>query len=114
MESNRESARRSRERKRQHLEELIRESARLGSENDDLRRRIEEAAQRCQGVDSQNDVLRGQLAELATRLENLNAVLRMVQEFSGVAVDIPEMPDPLLQPWRLPCPAKAVWPPTTA
>jgi hypothetical protein len=35
-------------------------------------------------------------------------VLRVVEEFSGVAMDIQdELPvdDPLLRPWQLPCPA---------
>jgi len=82
--SNRESARRSRLRKQQHLDELVQEVARLQAEN---------------------------AAELGDRLRSVNEVLRVVEEFSGVAMDIQEeipADDPLLRPWQLPYPAAAM------
>jgi hypothetical protein len=50
-------------------------------------------------------------AELGDRLRSVNEVLRVVEEFSGVAMDIQEeipADDPLLRPWQLPYPAAAM------
>ncbi|CAA6654401.1 unnamed protein product [Spirodela intermedia] len=96
MESNRESARRSRMRKQQHLDELIKQAAQLDEENQFAK------------LDLENAILGARVMELTERLQSLNSVLYMVEEFSGVAMDIPEIPDPLLKPWQLPCPSQAI------
>jgi hypothetical protein len=62
-------------------------------------------------VEQENSVLRARAAELADRLRSVNEVLRVVEEFSGVAMDIQDglpVDDPLLRPWQLPCPAAAM------
>ncbi|KAL9252667.1 Ocs element-binding factor 1-like protein [Drosera capensis] len=73
MESNRESARRSRLRKQQHIEDLIKEIARLERENEEWGRRIDELERMCGSVEAENAVLRSEKqrlrAELAVLLE---------------------------------------------
>ncbi|KAL5717563.1 hypothetical protein ACHQM5_010546 [Ranunculus cassubicifolius] len=39
------------------------------------------------------------------RLQSLNSVLHLIEEVSGFNMDIPEISDPLLKPWHLPCPS---------
>ncbi|GAB4830575.1 bZIP transcription factor 53 [Ancistrocladus abbreviatus] len=104
MISNRESARRSRMRKQQHLDDLVKEVTKLQSENAKLMKSINESTQYYIGVESENNVLRAQVMELTDRLRSLNSVLQIVEEVSGLAMDIPEIPDALLEPWQLPCP----------
>ncbi|KAJ6816538.1 uncharacterized protein M6B38_273110 [Iris pallida] len=105
MLSNRESARRSRMRKQQRLDELLAQAAQLKEENVRIAMQLGVMTQQLLAVGGDNAVLRTQVAELTERLRSLSSVLRFVEEFSGMAVDIPEMPDPLLRPWQLPCPA---------
>ncbi|XP_050204055.1 bZIP transcription factor 53 [Mercurialis annua] len=103
MISNRESARRSRQRKQKQMEDLINEAALLQNENSKLRQSADVSSQRYAEVKSANDVLKAQANELTDRLRSLNSVLQLVEDYSGFAVDIPEIPDPLLRPWQLPC-----------
>lgn len=106
--SNRESARRSRVRKQQHLDELIGQEQKLVEENKKLREMIDGASQLYLGFASDNNVLRAQLAELTDRLRSLNSVLQIASEVSGLAFDIPDIPETLLEPWQLPCPVQPI------
>jgi len=109
--SNRESARRSRLRKQQHLDELVQEVARLKADNARVLGRANDIAGQYVRVDQENTVLRARAAELGDRLRSVNQVLRVVEEFSGVAMDIQEEcppDDPLLRPWQIPYPATAM------
>lgn len=106
MISNRESARRSRMRKQQHLGDLINQVSKLQSENSDLVAKINSASQMYVSVESENNVLRAQMMELTDRLNSLNSLLRVVENVSGLNVDIEELPDSLLEPWQLPCPVQ--------
>ncbi|KAH6799762.1 hypothetical protein C2S51_036246 [Perilla frutescens var. frutescens] len=106
--SNRESARRSRMRKQQRMDELIGEVAQMQEENKKLSQMIDATTQLHVSVASSNDVLRAQVAELTDRLRSLNSVLQIASEVSGLVVDIPEIPDTLLEPWQLPCPIQPV------
>lgn len=108
MISNRESARRSRIRKQQHLDELLAQISQLKNENNDVMHKIDGATQAFVGVSSENNVLRAQLTELTDRLQSMNCILHVAQEVSGLVMDIPELPDTLLEPWQLPCPVQPV------
>ncbi|KAJ4786659.1 hypothetical protein LUZ62_037905 [Rhynchospora pubera] len=108
MISNRESARRSRQRKQQHLDDLVNQVAHLKEDNARISMQATMIMDRFLSLDSDNAVLRAQLAELTGRLQSVNSVLRMLEEFSGVDMDIPEIPDPLMRPWQIPCPAQPI------
>ncbi|GJN36163.1 hypothetical protein PR202_gb25003 [Eleusine coracana subsp. coracana] len=107
MLSNRESARRSRARKQQRLEELVAEVARLQAENAQGRASIAPFDREFSKVDGENAVLRARHGELAGRLESLTSVLEVFQ-MAGAPVDIPEIPDPLLRPWQPPFPLQPI------
>jgi len=107
MLSNRESARRSRARKQQRLEELVAEVARLQAENAEVQSRIATFDREFSKVDGENAVLRARHGELAGRLESLGSVLEVLQ-MAGAPVDIPEIPDPLLRPWQPPFPMQPI------
>lgn len=103
MISNRESARRSRMRKQQHMDELMKEANDLKLQNSQVSLKIEAVSKLYISVESENNVLRAQIMELTDRLRSLNSVLQFMQDASGFAMDIPEIPDNLLEPWRIPC-----------
>ena len=104
MISNRESARRSRMKKQQHQGELISQVTTLQWENAEIVQKIKVASQMYVAVESDNNVLKAQMMELADRLRSLNSVLQIVEEVSGLNMDIPEIPVALMEPWQLPCP----------
>ncbi|XP_051141808.1 bZIP transcription factor 53-like [Andrographis paniculata] len=106
--SNRESARRSRLRKQQRLDELISQESQIQEENKKLRHMIDDASENYIKFASDNNVLRAQVLELTERLRSLNSVLSIASEVSGLAVDIPDIPETLLEPWQLPCPAQPI------
>ncbi|XP_022890525.1 bZIP transcription factor 53-like [Olea europaea var. sylvestris] len=108
MISNRESARRSRMRKQQHLDEMVGQVSQLQTENSLLSQKINNTTELYLGVASENNVLRAQLAELTDRLRSLNSVLEIVSDVSGLVLDIPDIPDTLLEPWQLPCPIHSI------
>ncbi|XP_042416908.1 bZIP transcription factor 53-like [Zingiber officinale] len=103
MLSNRESARRSRMRKQQHLKELMSEEEEIKSQNAQISMQIPAVTQQYMELESDNAVLRVQIHELTQRLQSINSMLRNVAEVSGMTMDTPEMPDPLLKPWQIPC-----------
>ncbi|XP_030451400.1 bZIP transcription factor 53-like [Syzygium oleosum] len=104
MESNRESARRSRMRKQKQVTDLLGQVSELQNANGQIAQGIDATAQKYVEIESANNVLRAQLMELTDRLRSLNSVLQVVEVVSGLAIDIPEIPDPLMEPWQLPCP----------
>ncbi|XXG84430.1 hypothetical protein AAC387_Pa10g1945 [Persea americana] len=108
MLSNRESARRSRMRKQKHLDDLINQATQLKAENSQIMTRVNIATQHYAAIESENTILRTQVMELTERLQSLNSVLHLMEEISGMAMDIPEIPDPLLRPWQLPCPSQPI------
>lgn len=95
-------------RKQQHVEGLISQVTQLQNENRLIEEKTNSVANVYIGIASQNNVLRAQLAELTDRLRALNTVLQIAEEVVGYAVDIPEIPDALLEPWQLPCPMQTV------
>lgn len=108
MISNRESARRSRMRKQKHVDELLNQVNQLKVQNSLYSDQIDATSQMYVSLASQNNVLRAQTAELTDRLKSLNCVIEIVAEANGLAVDIPEIPEILLEPWQLPCPIQPI------
>ncbi|PON72394.1 Basic-leucine zipper transcription factor [Trema orientale] len=108
MLSNRESARRSRMRKQKQLEDLTGEVSRLQIAITQIQQSINAKEQAYMQVESTNNVMRAQAMELTDRLRSLNSVLQIVEDVSGLAVDIPEIPDPLLKPWQLAYPIQPI------
>lgn len=104
MISNRESAKRSRMRKQQRMEELISQVSQLQNENSQISQSINGTTQLYFSFASENNILKAQVRELTDRLRSLNEVLYIAEEVSGLAMDIPEIPNPMLEPWQLPCP----------
>ncbi|TMW89091.1 hypothetical protein EJD97_017671 [Solanum chilense] len=108
MESNRESAKRSRMKKQQRLEELSSETTQLQNQNSICREKIDSVERNYRSIDAENNVLRAQLAELTERLNSLNSLTQFWADTTGFPVDIPEIPDTLLEPWQLPCPIQPI------
>ncbi|KAF8006663.1 hypothetical protein BT93_K0848 [Corymbia citriodora subsp. variegata] len=108
MESNRESARRSRKKKQKQVEDLLGQVSELQNANSQIAQNINVTTQKYMEIESANNVLRAQLMELTDRLRSLNSVLQVVELVSGLALDIPEVPDPLMKPWQLPCPIQPI------
>lgn len=104
MLSNRESAKRSRMRKQKQLEDLTVEASRLREENKYLAYNIKAKEEAYVEMEAANDVIRAQTMELTDRLRFLNSVLEIAGEVSGLSVEIPQIPDPLLKPWHIPHP----------
>lgn len=102
MISNRESARRSRMKKQELVQNMAKEINQLQMANKDIANKIDSTAQVYVVYKAENDVLRAQEMELAERLRSLNDILKN----SGMmGEEILEFPDPLLRPWQLPCTA---------
>lgn len=95
-------------RKQQHLDEQINQIAQLKNENSRILLQIDLLTQQFLVVDGANAMLRIQAMQLARKLESLNNVLGFVEEFSGLEMDIQEVPDPLLKPWQSPCPGMPI------
>lgn len=108
MVSKRESARRSRMRKQQHLDDLIKQVAQLKDENAKIAMQINVCTEQYLKVDGQNTILKAQIDELAGRLRSLVSVLQFIEEFSGMQMDIPEIPEPTVEPWQFPFPNQPI------
>ncbi|XP_009618859.1 bZIP transcription factor 44 [Nicotiana tabacum] len=78
MQSNRESARRSRMRKQKHLDDLIGQVAQLKKENNNILSNINLTSQQYANVEAENSVLRAQMMELSQRLQSLNEILSYI------------------------------------
>lgn len=87
MESNRESARRSRERKQKHLDDLVAQVSQLEKENKHVRATIHGTTQDFLNVQAENSVLRAQMMELTRRLESLDEILRNSRDGDNAASD---------------------------
>ncbi|KAK9724913.1 hypothetical protein RND81_05G108000 [Saponaria officinalis] len=74
MQSNRESARRSRLRKQKHLDDLTAQVVNLTQVNAQILSNINTTTQQFLEIESQNSVLRVQMSELTHRLQSLNEI----------------------------------------
>ncbi|XVE94653.1 hypothetical protein REPUB_Repub02eG0027300 [Reevesia pubescens] len=75
MESNRESARRSRMRKQKHLDDLVAQVTQLSKDNNQILTSINFTTQHYLNIEADNSVLRAQMIELSQRLDSLNEIL---------------------------------------
>ncbi|PHT39492.1 hypothetical protein CQW23_23065 [Capsicum baccatum] len=78
MQSNRESARRSRMRKQKHLDDLNGQVTQLKNENSNILNSINVTTQQYSNVEAENSVLRAQMMELTQRLQSLNEILNYI------------------------------------
>lgn len=78
MLSNRESARRSRMRKQQHLEGLSAQLDQLKKENTQMNTNIGISTQLYLNVEAENAILRAQMEELSKRLNSLNEMISFI------------------------------------
>ncbi|EXC25266.1 Protein ABSCISIC ACID-INSENSITIVE 5 [Morus notabilis] len=79
MISNRESARRSRWRKKRHLEDLTDQLNRLKQENRELKNRLGLLTHRCHVACRENDLLSAEFLALSSRLSDLCRILVAMQ-----------------------------------
>ncbi|KAL3514681.1 hypothetical protein ACH5RR_027398 [Cinchona calisaya] len=80
MQSNRESARRSRMRKQKHLDDLMAQVSQLRKENTQILSTMSITTQQFSTVDAENSVLRAQMMELTQRLQSLNDMLNYMND----------------------------------
>lgn len=78
MQSNRESARRSRMRKQKHLDDLLAQVTQLSKENNQILTSMNVTTQQFLNVESENSVLRAQMMELTQRLQSLDDIINYV------------------------------------
>ncbi|KAI8548872.1 hypothetical protein RHMOL_Rhmol07G0307800 [Rhododendron molle] len=85
MQSNRESARRSRMRKQKHLDDLMAVVTQLKDENSRIMNKMSITTQQCLNVEAENSVLSAQMGELSQRLESLNNILNCLNTTTAAA-----------------------------
>jgi len=84
MQSNRESARRSRMKKQQHMEGLSSQIEELKKENNQLSTNVGITTQMYLNVESENAILRVQMAELSNRLQSLNDIIHYIESSNSL------------------------------
>ncbi|XP_020215766.1 bZIP transcription factor 11 [Cajanus cajan] len=87
MVSNRESARRSRMRKQQHLEGLSVEVDRLKKEKEQMSGNISMTMRMLQNVEAENAILRAQMAELTNSLNSLNEIIDFINSTNSLMLE---------------------------
>ncbi|KAJ8465719.1 hypothetical protein OPV22_028271 [Ensete ventricosum] len=104
MISNRESAKRSRMRKQNHLDELTAQANHLREENSRILASFNIIKQHYAAVEAENCVLRAQAMELGSRLRSLDEILHFINiSRHGVLHDDHQMMDGSIGPWSLAC-----------
>ncbi|KAG5613372.1 hypothetical protein H5410_024653 [Solanum commersonii] len=99
MQSNRESARRSRMRKQKHLDDLMCQVTQLKKENSNILSSINMTTQQYGNVEAENSVLRAQMMELTQRLQSLNEILTYINNSNNNNNNYQE--DFQINPWNL-------------
>ncbi|CAL4914055.1 unnamed protein product [Urochloa decumbens] len=97
MTSNRLSARKSRMKRQQHVEDLAAEADRLRRENEAMRAAAEGAQRRGRALEQENRVLAAHARQLCAALLLRNSQLRLLGGVAGVPLDVPGVPDHLMQ-----------------
>lgn len=101
MKSNRESARRSRMRKQQHLDDLIVQVGHLKKDNNQIVTSLNITTQHYLTIEAENSVLRTQIMELTNRLQSLNEIIECMSGNTGFQFDENQIHDPLMRPWEM-------------
>ncbi|KAK8718358.1 hypothetical protein V6N13_045594 [Hibiscus sabdariffa] len=104
MQSNRESARRSRARKQKQLKDLSNEQSALQKENSQFPEKIRVIEEQFTELEYSSNELRALMMELNSRVNSLVMVLQNMGQGMGYGVQIPQTTDPLVQPWLPPFP----------
>lgn len=108
MLSNRESARRSRQRKQKHLDDLMTQVGQLAKENKQILTSMNMTSQVYLNIEAENSILRAQMAELNQRLGSLNEIVNYVNSTSsglfgtGDSTQTTLHDNSLMQPWSSP------------
>ncbi|TYH83299.1 hypothetical protein ES332_D02G123200v1 [Gossypium tomentosum] len=97
MESNRESARRSRMRKQKHIDDLVGQITELKKDNNQILTSINFTTHRYLNIEAENSVLRAQMTELSQRLDSLNDILHYLNR-EGIEYT----PDCFTNPFNVP------------
>ncbi|KAF9683070.1 hypothetical protein SADUNF_Sadunf05G0173900 [Salix dunnii] len=84
MQSNRESARRSRMKKQKHLDDLMAQVTQLRKDNNQILTTIKVTKQHYFNVEAENSILRAQMMELNHRLDSLNEILNYMNTSTGI------------------------------
>ncbi|CAO2835106.1 unnamed protein product [Amaranthus hypochondriacus] len=84
MASNRESARRSRQRKQKHLDDLMGQVDQLKKENNQILPTINHTTQQYLSIEAENSILKAQINELSQRLQSLNDILNYMNTLNGI------------------------------
>ena len=105
MQSNRESARRSRMRKQKHLDDLMAQVAQFRKENNEILSSINITNQRYLIVEADNSILRAQVMELSQRYQSLNEILNYMNPSNGFfeTEDFPMTVDPFMNTMNYLC-----------
>ena len=98
MQSNRESARRSRMRKQKRFENLTREVRELQIVNSRIVESVNGREEAMVEIESMNNFLRVEAIEMTCRLRALDLMLQIQDDANVVVVDVR---DPWLEPWQL-------------
>lgn len=107
MLSNRESARRSRMRKQNHLDDLTAQACQLAKENNQILTSMNMASQLYLNIEAENSILRAQMAELSQRLESLNGIINYMNSTNSTVFQTEEYTqsqtheiyDSFMNPW---------------
>ncbi|KAJ1297471.1 hypothetical protein BS78_01G379200 [Paspalum vaginatum] len=97
MTSNRLSARKSRMKRQQFVDDLTAEAERLRRENEAMRASVGAALQQSRALEQENQVLAAHARLLCTTLLLRNSQLRLLGGVAGVPLDVEDVPDHLVQ-----------------
>lgn len=97
MTSNRMSARKSRMKRQQYVDDLTAENERLRLDNEAMRASVGDVLQRSSALEQENRVLAAHARQLCAALLLRNSQLRLLGDVAGVPLDVPGVPDHLVQ-----------------
>jgi hypothetical protein len=116
MTSNRLSARKSRMKRQQHVDDLEAEAERLRGENEAMRAGVGGVLRQGRALEQENRVLAAHARQLCAALLLANSQLRLLGCVAGVPLDVPGVPDHLVQlyggPQQMPVTPLAPSPPS--